>query len=312
MGMVCLLACCCGCSGRPEGAVRLPIVRIDTVGVYGTPRTVQFPGCVRAAQEVNAAFKVGGTLRTIFAEEGEFVRRGAPLAALDARDYRLQAEAAEAEYKRVKAEAERVMALYADGAASPDAYDKARYGLQQITAKYENSRNQLADTEIRMPFDGYVQKRLFDPSTVVGAGMPVLTVVSAEAPEIEINIPGSEYVRRSEFDGFEAEHQPEGQRQPALYAAAGRSGRFAAAPVAGYEYDGDHRMPAFGGCAGGRAGRRALRRRRPDVRLDLPGGQYGREPRGTGRAVADRRRSGRRSGTCGRRADRHVGRAPAA
>ena len=204
MGMVCLLACCCGCSGRPEGAVRLPIVRIDTVGVYGTPRTVQFPGCVRAAQEVNAAFKVGGTLRTIFAEEGEFVRRGAPLAALDARDYRLQAEAAEAEYKRVKAEAERVMSLYADGAATPDAYDKARYGLQQITAKYENSRNQLADTEIRMPFDGYVQKRLFDPSTVVGAGMPVLTVVSAEAPEIEINIPGSEYVRRSEFDGFEA------------------------------------------------------------------------------------------------------------
>ena len=134
MGMVCLLACCCGCSGRPEGAVRLPIVRIDTVGVYGTPRTVQFPGCVRAAQEVNAAFKVGGTLRTIFAEEGEFVRRGAPLAALDARDYRLQAEAAEAEYKRVKAEAERVMALYADGAATPAAYDKARYGLQQITA----------------------------------------------------------------------------------------------------------------------------------------------------------------------------------
>lgn len=254
MGMVCLLACCCGCSGRPEGAVRLPIVRIDTVGVYGTPRTVQFPGCVRAAQEVNAAFKVGGTLRTIFAEEGEFVRRGAPLAALDARDYRLQAEAAEAEYKRVKAEAERVMALYADGAATPDAYDKARYGLQQITAKYENSRNQLADTEIRMPFDGYVQKRLFDPSTVVGAGMPVLTVVSAEAPEIEINIPGSEYVRRSEFDGFEAAFDfwpgkriplrlrsisPEGQRQPALYAAAGRSGRFAAAPVAGYEYDGD-------------------------------------------------------------------------
>ena len=303
--------------------MRLPIVRIDTVGVYGTPRTVQFPGCVRAAQEVNAAFKVGGTLRTIFAEEGEFVRRGAPLAALDARDYRLQAEAAEAEYKRVKAEAERVMALYADGAATPDAYDKARYGLQQITAKYENSRNQLADTEIRMPFDGYVQKRLFDPSTVVGAGMPVLTVVSAEAPEIEINIPGSEYVRRSEFDGFEAafDFWP-GKRIPlrlrSISPKANANQLYTlrlgvpAAPVAGYEYDGDHRMPAFGGCAGGRAGCRALRRRRPDVRLDLPGGQYGREPRGTGRAVADRRRSGRRSGTCGRRADRHVGCAPAA
>lgn len=327
MGMVCLLACCCGCSGRPEGAVRLPIVRIDTVGVYGTPRTVQFPGCVRAAQEVNAAFKVGGTLRTIFAEEGEFVRRGAPLAALDARDYRLQAEAAEAEYKRVKAEAERVMALYADGAATPDAYDKARYGLQQITAKYENSRNQLADTEIRMPFDGYVQKRLFDPSTVVGAGMPVLTVVSAEAPEIEINIPGSEYVRRSEFDGFEAAFDfwpgkriplrlrsisPKANANQLYTLRLGVPADLRPLPSPGMNTMVTIVCRAFGGCAGGRAGRLALRRRRPDVRLDLPGGQYGREPRGTGRAVADRRRSGRRSGTCGRRADRHVGRAPAA
>ena len=311
MGMVCLLACCCGCSGRPEGC---------GAAAY---RTHRYRGCLRyAADGAVSRLRQGGAggqcgvqgrrdAPNDFRRRGEFVRRGAPLAALDARDYRLQAEAAEAEYKRVKAEAERVMALYADGAATPDAYDKARYGLQQITAKYENSRNQLADTEIRMPFDGYVQKRLFDPSTVVGAGMPVLTVVSAEAPEIEINIPrlgvcppqrirrlrgGLRLLARQADSAAAAEHQPEGQRQPALYAAAGRSGRFAAAPVAGYEYDGDHRMPAFGGCAGGRAGRRALRRRRPDVRLDLPGGQYGREPRGTGRAVADRRRSGRRAG----------------
>ena len=217
------------------------------------------------------------------------------------------------------------MALYADGAATPDAYDKARYGLQQITAKYENSRNQLADTEIRMPFDGYVQKRLFDPSTVVGAGMPVLTVVSAEAPEIEINIPGSEYVRRSEFDGFEAafDFWP-GRRIPLRLRSISPKANANQLYTLRLGVPADLRpLPSPGmntmvtivcrpSGAGGRAGRRALRRRRPDVRLDLPGGQYGREPRGTGRAVADRRRSGRRSGTCGRRADRHVGRAPAA
>ncbi len=121
--------------------------------------------------------------------------------------------------------------------------------------------------------------------------MPVPTVVSAEAPEI--NIPGSSMSAAANFDGFEAgldfwpgadsavvaEHQF-GRPTPtsALYAAAGRSRRFAPPPVAGYEYDGHHRMPAVGSRAGGRAGRR----RRPDVRLDLPGGQYGREPRGTG------------------------------
>ena len=96
------------------------------------------------------------------------------------------------------------MALYADGAATPDAYDKARYGLRQIEAKYESCRNQLADTKIYAPFDGIVQRRLFDPPTVVAAGMPVVTLLSGSAPEIEINNPGSEYVRRGEFAAFEA------------------------------------------------------------------------------------------------------------
>lgn len=201
---MCLLVCCCGCAGRRSEGVRLPVVRIDTVGVYEHARTLQFPGRVKAVEEVHMAFKIGGTLQTFFADEGAFVPQGAPVAELDSRDYRLQLDAAAAEYERVKAEAERVLALYADGATTPDAYDKARYGLQQMTAKYENCKNQLADTKLYAPFDGYVQKRLFDPSTVVGAGTPVLTVVSASAPEIEINIPGSEYVRRGDFASFEA------------------------------------------------------------------------------------------------------------
>ena len=193
-----------GCAPHRDGDNRPPAVQVDTAETYGSGRTLEFPGRVKAAEEVNLAFQIPGTLLRVHAGQGTSVRQGELIAELDERDYRLRLEAVEAEYESIRAEAERVIALYADSVATPDAYDKARYGLQQITAKYENSRNQLADTEIRMPFDGYVQKRLFDPSTVVGAGMPVLTVVSAEAPEIEINIPGSEYVRRSEFDGFEA------------------------------------------------------------------------------------------------------------
>lgn len=57
------------------------------------------------------------------------------LAQIDPRDYELQLQAAEAEWQGIKAEAERVMALYADSVATASDYDKARYGLQQITAK---------------------------------------------------------------------------------------------------------------------------------------------------------------------------------
>lgn len=179
-------------------------VRLFTVRPSGATSVQDFPGRVMAAEEVNQAFKVSGTLMRIHVEEGNRIYQGQLIAEIDPRDYQLQFDAVEAEYRQIKAEAERVMALYADSVATADAYDKARYGLQQITAKYENARNQLADTRIYAPFDGYVQKRLFDPPTVVAAGMPVVTLISEGNQEIEINIPASTYMNRNEITSFSA------------------------------------------------------------------------------------------------------------
>ncbi len=204
VAMCCLLVCGYGCRGRRSADIRVPLVRIDTVEAYDRSRVLQFPGRVEAAAEVNMAFKVSGTLLAFPVEQGAFVRKGELVAELDPRDYRLQLDAVEAEYRSIEAEAGRVMALYADSVVTPDAYDKARYGLRQIRAKYENCKNQLADTKIYAPFDGYVQRYLFDPATVIGMGIPVLTFVSAGTPEVVINIPGSEYVRREDFVAFEA------------------------------------------------------------------------------------------------------------
>lgn len=197
---VLLTAVACGRaeSGRQEVIrVRLhPVERADAASVQ------DFPGRVVASEEVNMAFKLNGTLMQVHVGEGDRVCKGQLIAELDPRDYRLQLEATEAEYLNIKSEAERVMALYADSVGTADAYDKARFGLQQITAKYENARNQLADTKIYAPFDGYVQKRRFDPPAVVAAGMPVVTLVSEGGCEIEINIPAATYLQRAKIASF--------------------------------------------------------------------------------------------------------------
>lgn len=150
------------------------------------------------------AFKVSGSLKQVSVQEGKYVRQGELLAQIDPRDYELQLQAVEAEWQNVKAEAERVMGLYTDSVATASDYDKARYGLQQITAKRDNAQNQLADTKLYAPFDGYVKHRLFDPPAVVGAGMPVVTLHSSSMPEVEIFIPSSVYHRRGDIASFEA------------------------------------------------------------------------------------------------------------
>lgn len=197
-----LLALLTACSGGTKEEKRVQSVNIDTVRPASGLATVQFPGKVKAAQDLNLSFKVSGTIQKIYVPEGGAIRTGQLLAELDPTDYQVQLDATEAEYNQIKAEAERVMALYKENGTTPNANDKAVYGLKQITAKYQHHKDQLRYTRLYAPFGGYVQKHLFDAHETVGAGMPVLSVISAGTPEVEISLPASEYIRRGEFSSY--------------------------------------------------------------------------------------------------------------
>lgn len=194
-----------GSCGKNDSATQdVTKVKLYKVEAAGPTTTQEFPGRVKASEEVNMSFKVSGTLIRLHVGEGSRVHRGQLIAELDPRDYQVQKDAVEAEYHRIKSEADRVIALYSDSVSTADAYDQARYGLQQITAKYENAKNQLADTKIYAPFDGSVQKKMFDAPTVIAAGMPVVSLISDGGTEIEINIPASAYVERNKMTTFSA------------------------------------------------------------------------------------------------------------
>lgn len=194
-----LVAGLASCGQRSQTADSVPTVKIDTVAAADEQTTLQFTGKVKAAQDINLAFRVSGMIQAVHVEDGAYVRKGQLLAELDPTDYQIQLDAAEAEYQQVKAEAQRVIALYKQNVTTPDANDKAVYGLKQITAKYNHAKDQLGYTRLYAPFNGYVQKRLFNPHETVSAGMPVLSMLSEGAPEVEINLPAAEYIRRHQF-----------------------------------------------------------------------------------------------------------------
>lgn len=200
---LCLAALLAAC-GRPTPppTESVATVRIDTARTVGGERRMQYPGRVVAGNEANLSFKVSGTLKRVYVAEGDRVKAGQLLAELDNSDYQVQLTATEAEHAQVKADAERVMALYNEGGATASNYDKARYGLQQIEAKLQNHRNQLAYTRIHAPYSGHVQSAYFATGETVGAGMPVLALLGQGAPEVEVNLPATAYARREGFTRF--------------------------------------------------------------------------------------------------------------
>lgn len=195
-----LLFTACKSEGTRKDAFKT--VKADTVEVYGEGKSVSFPGKVIAASDINLAFRISGPISKVCVDAGRYVRKGQVLAEIDFRDYAVQLSATEAEYRSIKSEAERIIALYEKGSVTPNDYDKAVYGLSQITAKYEAHKNALADTKLYAPCDGYIQKLLFKSGETVSAGMPVLSMISAGTDEVEINIPLNDYIRRETFDSY--------------------------------------------------------------------------------------------------------------
>ncbi|MBO4672988.1 MAG: efflux RND transporter periplasmic adaptor subunit [Bacteroidaceae bacterium] len=161
-----------------------------------------FTGRTKSASEVNLAFRVAGPIVRMLVKEGDYVSKGQVVAVMDSRDYQVQLAATQAEYEQVKANAERVMALYAEGNTTASNNDKARYGLEQISQKLANHKNQLADTQLRSTINGYVQTKYHEAGETVGAGMPVVSVFGSGDTEVEINISASDFAHIEKFTGF--------------------------------------------------------------------------------------------------------------
>ena len=200
--LLCTLGMLCSCSETTTREHHSTTVKTDTVAANGQKSFMQYPGRVKAAQDVDLSFRVSGHILKMYVKEGATVKKGQLLAEMDPSDYQVQLAATEAKYKQIKAEAERVIALYNDGGSTPNDYDKATFGLKQIEALYQHHKDELAYTKLYAPYDGYIQKLFFDAHETVAAGMPVIALMDNGTPEVEINLPAAEYIHRDQFDTY--------------------------------------------------------------------------------------------------------------
>lgn len=190
---------------RTQAPLEIPqLVKTAVVTQYSGKSSVTYPGKVQAAENVKLAFRVAGPIQKVYVSEGQPVRKGQLLAELDARDYRLQYNATQAEYNQVKGESDRVIELYRRGSVSVNEYDKAVAAKQRITALYDAHRNALNDTRLKAPFDGYIQNKYFSAPEIINQGTPVLSMINNDYFEVNADIPASDFVRREDFTGFSA------------------------------------------------------------------------------------------------------------
>ncbi|MGB5077304.1 MAG: efflux RND transporter periplasmic adaptor subunit [Sphingorhabdus sp.] len=174
------LLCVVGCSEeKPSIPTRVDDVhpvQVMKVQQENLQRTINAVGTVRYRRETPLGFTSSGKVALVRFEEGDLVKRGALLAALDTTNVGADVSVASAERDRARSEFDRIRSLYADGWVTKSRFETAESALKAADARVRQAGFASGTAQLFAPSSGVVLARNVQPGQVVAAGMPALVV----------------------------------------------------------------------------------------------------------------------------------------
>lgn len=186
--MLCIVALIASCSHRTTMEQETRSVKIATV-VSMDYIDRDFAGMATADDAVNLAFKISGQVANVDVSKGDFVRKDALLAWLEPRDVELQVAADRSQYDRARSQYERMKRLLEHNAVSQQEFEASKASFVQAQTAYENSKDLLADTKLRAPFAGVIERIYVDTYQRVQSGEAILRLVNPRSTTVEFTMP---------------------------------------------------------------------------------------------------------------------------
>ncbi|MES2782917.1 MAG: efflux RND transporter periplasmic adaptor subunit [Pseudomonadota bacterium] len=155
-------------------------VEIFTVSNQSVEREINAVGTVRYRRETPLGFTTAGKVAVVRFEEGDFVKRGALLAALDTTNVGADMSVATAERDRARAEFDRVRSLYADGWITKARFEAAEATLKGAEARVQQAGFASSTAQLYAPSSGVVLMRNVQAGQVIAAGTPALMLGEAD------------------------------------------------------------------------------------------------------------------------------------
>nr|MBN2277275.1 efflux RND transporter periplasmic adaptor subunit [candidate division Zixibacteria bacterium] len=146
-------------------------------------------GTLLANEEVELRPEVSGRVTGVFFEEGREVRGGDILLKINDRELQAELKRKQLEEALAVDEERRKRALHDISGISQEDYDRALNALNIIRAEREVIESQLAETEIRAPFDGVVGLRYISEGSYVTPTTLVATMQDIDPIKAEFSVP---------------------------------------------------------------------------------------------------------------------------
>jgi multidrug efflux system membrane fusion protein len=204
--VVALATALAGCESESAPYVAAPQpVRAASVTLSAAADARSYTGTIKPRYESDLGFRVSGKIVERLVNIGDTVAPGMTLARLDATDYRLSLESAEAELKAAQsslkqtdADEKRYAALNEKKWVSDASYeqkkataDEARGRVERATRALALAQNQLAYTDLVATKAGVITALPVEVGQVVSAGQLIVRVARLDEFEAVVSIPES-------------------------------------------------------------------------------------------------------------------------
>lgn len=166
-------------AARPASEDIFP-VQVMQVQTGNLVRTINAVGTIRYRRETPLGFTTAGKVASVRFDEGDNVKRGVLLAALDTTSVGADLSVAQAERDRAQSEFSRIATLYKDGWVTKARYEAAEASTKAAVARVSQARFASGTAQLYAPSSGVVLTRNIEPGQIVAPGTPALILGEAD------------------------------------------------------------------------------------------------------------------------------------
>jgi membrane fusion protein (multidrug efflux system) len=153
---------------------------------------INLPGSIEAWTTLSLLSKLNGTIEEVVVREGQKVKKGDVLARIEAEDYRIAVERADAAYTLAKAEYERDKAIYSKGVIPTADLDTKKTQMEMAKADYENAQLQYSRCTVTAPMNGVVRRFDAKVGLQLSVGDSIGEILEIDRVKAVVGIPESD------------------------------------------------------------------------------------------------------------------------
>src|SRR4030043_198899 len=153
-----------------DEATRVRVVKITPEDVS---ISVHSSGILASQEEIKLSFKTGGIVASIEVKEGDNLKKGEVMAALNLSEINANVNLAQNGYEKALRDWTRAESLYSDTVATLEQFQNATTALNVAKSNLEIAKFNLLHSIIKAPAEGIVLRQLVKENELIGTGYPV-------------------------------------------------------------------------------------------------------------------------------------------